>query len=124
MGSCDAKWDKNGDLDGMWQMTEWRNTTTNTIVKTNQDAYYYSFQQDLIKMIKIKEGGYYLSHFTKSADSLYIREPIFWPKEEKRPMSELAKYGVPGHGRFHIDMLTSECMILSSDTATIAFRKY
>ena len=29
--ACEMKWDKNGDLDGMWQLTEWRNTTKGTV---------------------------------------------------------------------------------------------
>ena len=124
MNSCEMKWDKNGDLDGMWQMTEWRNTTTGTIVKTKQDAYYYSIQQDILKIRRVNEGGYYLSLFTKRNDSLIIQRPVFWPKDSVCSLSDLAPYGVPGHGRLHIDMLNSNHMVLSSDTATIAFRKY
>lgn len=124
LSSCDMKWDKNGDLDGMWQMTEWRNTTKGTIEKTKLDAYYYCFQQDMITMQKIGSSGYYISHFCKQNDSLIIQRPVFWPKDSTCNISDLAPFGVPGHGRFHIDMLNSDHMVLSSDTAAISFRKY
>ena len=124
MAGCEMKWDKNGDLDGMWQMTAWRNTTKGTIEKTKQDAYFYSIQQDMITIQKIGSGVYYISNFSKRNDSLIIQRPVFWPKDSICNISDLAPFGVPGHGRFHIDMLNSNHMVLSSDTASISFRKY
>jgi len=42
MTSCD-KWDCNGDLDGMWQLTEWRDKDNN-VKATKEDMIFYSFQ--------------------------------------------------------------------------------
>lgn len=122
--ACEMKWDKNGDLDGMWQLTEWRNTTKGTVEKTKADGLFFSVQQDMIRINKQSDEGYYLSLFTKRNDSLIIQSPVYWPKDSMCNISALAPFGVPGHGRFHIDMLTSENMVLSSDTAIISFRKY
>ena len=69
----------------------------------------------MIRINKQSDEGYYLSLFTKRNDSLIIQSPVYWPKDSMCNISALAPFGVPGHGRFHIDMLTSENMVLSSD---------
>lgn len=122
--SCDNKWDKNGDLDGMWQMTEWRNTETQRVVATQEDGFYYSIQQQLIKFQTTDRNSHYLAYFTHTGDSLFIASPTEWPSNTVRPMTELEKYGVPADGRFHIDVLNNKHMVLSTETQTLTFRKY
>ena len=39
-------------------------------------------------------------------------------------LTDLARYGVPADGRFHIDVLTNDLMVLTSSEGTINFRKY
>lgn len=122
---CDGmKWDENGDLDGMWQMTEWRDNHTGNIVKTNKDGYYYCFQLKLLKFQEKDKGSHYLSHFKRTGNSLLVEAPVFYPDEEKRPMEELAKYGIPSNGRLTIDLLNSERLQLSTEDAVMLFRKY
>lgn len=123
--ACDRKTDENGDLDGMWQLTEWRDRATGQVIKTNNDHIYYCVQ---LKLIKFQYGGhgssYYLSYFTHTPNDLVIGKTVYWPDDEERPLSELAPYGVPHDGRFHIDVLTGDRMQLSTDNNTLVFRKY
>ena len=122
---CDGwKWDENGDLDGLWQLTEWHDKTTGNVSMTKNDELYYSVQLKLLKIQKMDKSGYYFSYFTNTGDSLFLEAPVHWPEDEKRPLSELAPYGVPANGHFHIDVLNSKNMVLSSTTAILSFRKY
>ena len=121
---CERMTDENGDLDGMWQLTEWRDKSTNKIVKTNEDHIYYNVQLDLIKFQEYNKNTYYLSHFAVTSDSLLISAPYYWPGDQQRPMSEVSKFGVPANVHFHIDALTNSRMQLSTDVAVLTFRKY
>ena len=57
--SCD-KWDCNGDLDGMWQLTEWRDKENN-LRATKDDMIFYSFQLQMASFRKLSEENYYIS---------------------------------------------------------------
>ena len=48
LSACDNKRDHNGDLGGMWQLTEWRNPTGTTMA-TKDDRIFYSVQLKLIE---------------------------------------------------------------------------
>ena len=126
LSGCDGwKWDENGDLDGMWQLTECREKGTDNVLKTQDDAIYYSIQLKLIKIQKMDKEGYYISYFTHPGDSLFLETPVHWPEDKKyEDYSELAPYGVPSNGHFHIDVLNSKNMVLSSPAAILSFRKY
>ncbi len=122
---CDGwKWDKNGDLDGMWQMTEWRDNVADAVVATKERGFYYCVQLQLIKFQDIHAGSYHLAYFTHTPDSLIIGYSIRYPADTVSTMSELAKYGVPADGHFHVDALTNSHMVLRSRQATLTFRKY
>ena len=117
--------DENGDLDGMWQLTEWRDKATNQVIKTNANGLYYSFQKKVMMFQQAPQESHYLSHFTHTGNELVVGKTIFWPDETERPLTELtAKFGVPADGRFHIDVLTSTRMQLSTDAHVLQFRKY
>lgn len=122
--ACDRKTDENGDLDGMWQLTEWRDRTTNQVVKTKQDSLYYCVQLKLIKFQLGRLDKQCMSYFTYKGDSLIIGETTKWPSDEYIPLTTLAKYGVPADGKFHIDVLNSKQLMLSSNDAVLQFRKY
>ena len=93
--SCD-KWDCNGDLDGMWQLTEWRDKENN-LIATKDDMIFYSFQ------LQMASDGH----------------------DKEQPMSILSIVGVPEDGIFHIDVLTGGTMKLKTNTQeTLVFRKY
>ena len=123
--ACDRKTDENGDLDGMWQLTEWRNKTTNQVLKTQQDGIYYCVQLNLIKYQIGGQGSYYhFSYFTQTPDSLIVGRAFAWPGDKECPLDELTPYGVPHNGRFHIDVLNADKMVLSGELSTLYFRKY
>ena len=127
--SCDSKWDQNGDLYGMWQLTEWRDAS-NDIKATKADGIYYCVQLNLLKLRKTSQSEYYLSYFTHTGDSLLIGRTVKWPQESNWPadttcaLTDLAPLGVPTDGKFHIDVLNNDCMVLSSTQGTVSFRKY
>ena len=122
--ACDRKTDENGDLDGMWQLTEWRDRTTNQVVKTKQDSIYYCVQLNLIKFQRGSRASHYLSYFTHTPEELTIGKTVFWPDDDVRPLGDLAPYGVAPDGRFHIDALTGSHMQLSTAENVLVFRKY
>ena len=123
ISSCEVKWDQNGDLDGMWQMTEWRDNT-GTILATKEQGYYFCFQLQLLKFQESGKGAHYLSYFTATHDSLIIGRTYEWPADSISPLSSLSKYGIPSDGRLHIDLLNSNHLILSSSEGILTFRKY
>ena len=125
ISACDRKTNENGDLDGMWQLTEWRNKATNQVFKTQQDGIYYCVQLNLIKYQIGGLGTYYhFSYFTQTPDSLIIGRAFAWPGDKECPLDELAPYGVPHNGRFHIDVLNADKMMLSGEESILQFRKY
>lgn len=122
LSSCKMA-DENGDLDGMWQLTEWRDAAGQT-VPFNKGELYYCFQLKLLKFQSAKRDSYYLSYFSHTGDILQIGKTVEWPSEEERPLSELAPFGAPSDGRFHIDLLTGSHMQLSTGESVLLFRKY
>ena len=125
LSSCDEwKWDENGDLDGMWQMTEWRDKATGNIIATNEDGIYYSFQLKLMKFQQTSSDTYHLSYFTHAGNQLIVGKTIVWPDDEECPLTDLVQYGVPADGRFNIDALSKSRMQLSTDDVKLTFRKY
>ncbi len=122
--ACDSKWDKNGDLDGMWQLTEWREKATNQVVKTNDDSIYYCVQLNLIKFQRGSREQHYLSYFTHTEDSLFIGKTVSWPSDKVSPVTDLKFYGIPSDGRLRIDALNRNRMVLSCEQWTLSFRKY
>lgn len=124
LSSCDSKWDENGKLDGMWQLTEWRDLTADTIVATNQDGIYYCVQLKLIKLQRRGHDDYHLSAFSHEGNSLTIGRTTAWPADTVAPMADLIRYGVPADGRFNISQLTSSRLVLSTAKSVLTFRKY
>lgn len=122
--SCD-KVDDNGDLGGMWQLTEWRALPSGEVRATKTDAIFYSVQLNLMKFSIYNDmDTYHLARFSHRNDSLILGKIYARPDEKEVPATELAKYGVPPSGAFAIDNLTSSSMTLRSDSAVLTFRKY
>ncbi|MBQ8050754.1 MAG: lipocalin-like domain-containing protein [Bacteroidaceae bacterium] len=112
-----------GDIAGMWQMTEWRDAA-NQVQPINEGELYYCFQLRLMKFQTRGKNEYYLSYFTHKGDSLLVGKTIFWPAEEERQLEELARFGVPADGKFHVDVLDDDHLVLSSREGTLSFRRY
>ncbi len=123
LSSCENKRDTNGDLGGMWQLTEWRDQA-DSVVATNEQQIYYHFQLELMKIQRIGDGTYYLARFTHTQDSLIVDSIYNRPDEELVSFEDMREYGIPRDGRFHVDALSDSHLVLSSQEGTLTFRKY
>lgn len=126
--SCEDFRDHNGDLGGMWQLTEWR--SGNEVIKTNKDSIYYSVHRELIQYSKTTStvNGYdhrYFSRFRHTPDSLIVCGDIAYAMDKRNcSLADLKDFGVPADGRFHINRLDSDHLVLSYPNNTLVFRKY
>ena len=124
--SCENKRDRNGDLGGMWQLLEWRDGE-NQVVKDKRSRIFYSVQLQLIRLRDYHDqGDYYQCYFTHTPDSLVTYHPtLYSAKDSLVSLSDLSRFGVPADGRFRIQVLNEDRLVLSSaDTLTLVFRKY
>lgn len=120
---CD-KMDKNGKLDGTWQLKEWTDIKSGNILATNENGIYYYVKLDLIKFRIVNKDPTYLSRFKYTGDSLFIGEVYMSPFDSIVDASYLKDFGVLPDGRFSIEKLTNATMILSNDLYRLSFRKY
>jgi len=127
VSSCDKK-DCNGDLDGMWQLTEWRDKN-NLVKATKQDMIFYSFQLQMASFLKRGERDFFIRTSLKvSPEKICIYDPIEYVgngHDEVQPMSVLSPVGVPEDGLFLIQVLTGSTMQLrTNEQEILTFRKY
>ena len=127
MTGCD-KWDCNGDLDGMWQLTEWRDKN-NVVKATKQDMIFYSFQLQMASFRKKKgEPNYIRSLMKASPEEIIIYDPFEYVgngHDAVQPMSVLSGFGVPADGIFRVQVLTGSAMVLrTTEEDILTFRKY
>lgn len=124
--ACD-KLDENGDFDGNWQMTEWRDNATQAILATKYThRIYYAVKLNILQM---REYGkpydtWHLAYFHCSDDSLYIDKVFHRPFDIEEPVDSLAIYGCAPEGRYAFIKLTKDDMILRNSLYTLTFRKY
>lgn len=119
--SCENKRDDNGDLGGMWQLTQWTDANGETVA-TKYDGMFYCFQ---LKLMKVRQGGTeYLARFSHQGDELVVTEAFAQPFDTPVELDQLAAFGVPADGRMHIDGLSDSHMQLTGSLGTLRFRKY
>ena len=123
MGSCD-KMEDNGSFGGMWQMTEWKQLPDGKIIADKNSAIYWSVQLDLMQFGLGHRSGYYLARFKRTSDSLLIGTVYLPPTDDIVGYDAVASYGVPAEGKFVIEKLTKEALVLRSNEAVLTFRKY
>lgn len=121
---CDKR-DCNGDLDGMWQMLEWRDKE-NVVKATKDDMIFYSFQLQMADFRKVDNE--IRTSLKVTPEQIIIYDPIIYKgngHDEIRPMSELSVFGVPEDGIMWIQVLTGSRMELKTNNQDILiFRKY
>lgn len=126
MASC-GKMDKNGKLDGNWQMVEWRDNATGNLLKDNSAQLFYTVKLELIQLQDKNSGAMpYLAYFTHKGDSLLLGK-VFKKLNNTDSLasySDLRQYGVSSDGKFFVELLTDEHMVLKNSTNTLKFRKY
>lgn len=132
--SCENKRDDSGTLGGMWQLLEWR-ALDGSPVKSKPDnsnaSIYYKVRSNVLMLQELPgdADNYFLTYYHQTADSIIINQPYKIVNNAERdsvlhPIGDLKKYGVPENGRLHIDVLTSDKMVLSGAEGTLRFRKY
>lgn len=125
--SCDKK-DCNGDLDGMWQLTEWRDKD-NVVKATKEDMIFYSFQLRMACFRKLGDNQFFMRTMLEaSPERIRIYDPAEYVGEghdEVQPMSVLSVVGVPEDGIFWVQTLTGSAMVLKTNGQDLlTFRKY
>lgn len=123
--ACETKYDANGDLDGMWQMLQWQDKASGQVVADKHDGIYYCVQLKLMKFVK-KDApmDYYLAYFTHTRDSLVLGKIVYYPNDSVCQPDALQRFGVPADGRFRVNALSKDRMVLSTDNTELTFRKY
>ncbi len=122
--ACD-KVDDNGDLGGMWQLTNWtKKAQPDKPYKTSADRIYYAFRLNYVRTQCMSEDAYYISEFHVTSDSLCVDRVYAAPNDSVVSVDALLQYGVDSSGRFHIDRLTGNSMVLSNEENVLTFRKY
>lgn len=135
MQSCGGeKADMNGDLDGMWQMTEWWHSDpgeSKSMIADKQTQIYYSFQLTMVKFQRYscEPHRFIQGMFQQDGSVLKIYNPLTPAKdhhEDYRDMKELSDFGVPESGIFHIIELNASRMRLVTPEGndSLCFRKY
>lgn len=127
MTGCN-KWDCNGDLDGMWQLTEWRDND-GKVRATKEDMIFYSFQLQMACFRKQNCEQFYIRTSQEATpERIRIYDPIEYMgdgHDKVLPMSVLSVVGVPQDGILWVQVLTGSTMQLRTNTQDIlTFRKY
>ena len=122
------KADCNGDLDGMWQLTEWRDKDGG-VKATTQDMIFYSFQLQMASFRKQSGKKFFIRTSMKASPTqIQIYDPIEYAGNRHdaiKPMSVLSVVGVPEDGILHVEVLTGSAMVLkTSKEDVLTFRKY
>ena len=121
MGSCD-KMEDNGNFAGLWYLSEWKSLPDGEIKADKYNRIFYAVQLDLMNFRNDYDS--YLSRFRRTADSLFIGTVYHGSKDEIVDIEVLAPFGVPADGKFAIEKLTKQTLVLRSNEAVLTFRKY
>lgn len=127
ISSCEKK-DCNGDLDGMWQLLEWKDPE-GVVVATKEDMIFYSVQLQMMNFKKLTPVELnYNSSFRRTDDGIQVYDPIKYiggGHDQIMEMSVLEPVGVPADGIMRMEGLSSQELVLNSPTrGTLKFRKY
>lgn len=116
---CDNKRDSS-DLAGQWQLLEWRDASGKT-VRTKEDGIYYCFQLSLLELDPTRYCKY-----QQTPDSLILLGAYKnkYNVDTQVPFSEFAEFGIPQDGRFGIDALNDDDLVLSGKSGVLRFRRY
>ena len=116
---CENKRDSS-DLAGQWQLLEWRDASGKT-VRTKEDGIYYCFQLSLLELDPTRYCKY-----QQTPDSLILQGAYknMYNTDTQVPFTEFAEYGIPQDGRFGIDALNGDDLVLSGKSGVLRFRRY
>ena len=116
---CENKRDSS-DLAGQWQLVEWRDASGKT-VGTKEDGIYYRFQLSLLELNSTS-----FCKYVETPDSLIFLGAYKnkYNTDTPVPFTEFAEYGIPEDGRFGIDALNGDDLVLSGKSGVLRFRRY
>ncbi len=114
----------NGDLDGMWQLTSRVELPSGEQTADKHSRIYWYVQMDLMKLEDKNLDTFHLAHFRHTADSLKIEKVYQSPFDSIVPIKKLAHYGVEPDGKFRIETLDADRLVLRNEKRILTFRKY
>ena len=127
--SCD-KMENAGNLAGNWQLTAWTDNATGEVKADKQDQIFYTVKRELLQIQKHQTGHQdafaCLCLYEHKGDSLILTK-AFQNQANTDSLvtfSYLAKYGVDSDGKFRIDLLSDDDMVLRNSESTLKFRKF
>lgn len=124
--SCNKR-DCNGNLDGCWQLLEWRNSD-GTLLADKDSMIFYCFQLQMACFNKNSGQHYLRSSLEVFPDRFRIYDPMDYIGDRHDtifPMSVLSVMGVPADGIFHILSIGSSRMSLTTNNGDVLqLRKY
>lgn len=130
---CD-KLPANGELDGMWQLTQMTPAATGETADKKAEHIYWSFQLDMMMIHTpdvLHNGKTYNTSalFSRQGDSLHVNSVFVHYVNRDSIISDPASttldaVGIHGNAaHFRIDQLSSDHMQLTSDYCRLSFRK-
>ncbi|MBO7067106.1 MAG: lipocalin-like domain-containing protein [Bacteroidaceae bacterium] len=129
--SCENKRDDSGTLGGMWQLVEWRIADGSIVYQKPDTTIYYKIRNNLLMLQELpgETDTYFLTYYHLEDDYLVINQPYTIVRDSELDtipytIDALRKYGIPGNGRLHIDVMASDKMVLTGEEGTLRFRKY
>ena len=123
MTSCTMESSNNGNLDGMWHITEMQNIETGETTDYSEKAYFWKVDTKLMQM-----GGY-LMRFKQENGYLITYDVYYDNREGGDPVltdtTRLYPYGMTSiPDTFQIEKMKHYDMILKSKKRRITFEKY
>lgn len=141
--SCENKWPENGDLDGMWQITNIQHNgecvysyDENNPPENNKDIHYISFQLKLFQLNYRDDDIMYYGRFERKGGSIRFYQLSYNSKNEKLSDDNVLipdslidttvkQWGLyKNDNTFNIIKLTEDDMILQNDSVGIVLRKF
>ena len=129
MYSCELETSGNGDLDGMWRLSQVDTLATQGVDRMEGKKLYWSFQYDLLQFDD-KAGGHgsVLLRFERSGSTLRLHDPYVYDREngdyQLDDVSLLSPFGMNSLDEtFTIESIDGGKMVLRTEELRLYFRK-
>ncbi len=124
--SCD-RMDKNGNLEGNWQMTTWIDKATGDTIADKTSYLYYTVRLEMIQFQQKYNPAFpCLAYFEHNGEEVILGKAYqnTANSDSLVSISYLRCFGVSADGRFHVDYLSDEHLTLSNTDNILYFRKH
>lgn len=131
MTSCDKETSDNGNLDGLWQMTQMQDKTTD-VAKSDMrsSGITWAFQGHILELRDLKKGNQdIIMSFNHDGNKLKVFAPYRVDRDSDdiviNDVTLLLPYGIGNTtAEYNVTELSGSCMILDDDVWHLEFRKY